>query len=43
MRIATALVGNAAHASVFVCFVGAQLFVARGGAVRVAVAGDADI
>lgn len=43
MRIANALVGNAASAPVVECFDGGQQFVARGGAVRVAVAGDAEI
>ncbi len=41
MRIANALVGNAAGTPVIECFDGGQQFAARGGAVRLAVAGDA--
>jgi biotin-dependent carboxylase-like uncharacterized protein len=41
MRIANALVGNAADAAVIECFDGGLLLAARGAAVRVAVAGDA--
>jgi allophanate hydrolase len=43
MRIANALAGNAPGAPVIECFDGGQQFAARGGAVRVAVAGDAVI
>ncbi len=41
MRIANALVGNAADAAVIECFDGGLQLAARDGAVRVAVAGDA--
>lgn len=41
MRLANALVGNADGAPVVECFDGGQQFAARGGALRVAVAGDA--
>lgn len=43
MRIANALVDNPEGAPVVECFDGGQRFAARGGAVRVAVAGDAVI
>ena len=41
MRIANALVANAEGSPVIECFDGGQQFMARGGAVRLAVAGDA--
>lgn len=43
MRIANALVGNAGAAPVIECFDGGLQLAARGGAVRVAVAGDATL
>lgn len=43
LRLANRLVGNAEHAPVIECFDGGQQFVACDGAVRLAVAGDAQL
>lgn len=43
LRIANALVGNAEHAAAIECFDGGLQLAARGGTVRVAVAGDAQV